>query len=80
MGRHPWWQETHQDCASSLTTLVDAATGASQSQSLTVESVAKIHRNENLFKYFYETLISTSLDGRITSAIVFPDVLLERSL
>lgn len=41
---HSWKQETYQDCASSLTTLVDAATGAFQSLSLTVGSVAKTQR------------------------------------
>lgn len=33
-----------------------------------------------LIEVFLWNIISTSLDGRITSAIVFPDVLLERSL
>lgn len=42
--KHSWKQETYQDCASSLTTLVDAATGAFQSLFLTVESVAKTQR------------------------------------
>lgn len=57
---HSWKQETYQDCASSLTALADAATAASQSLSLTVESVAKIQR-WNLVVYYCDTLISISL-------------------
>lgn len=36
---------THQDCASSPTTLVDVTTGASRSLFLICESIAQIHRN-----------------------------------
>ena len=48
-------EKTYRDCASSPTTLADAATGVSQSLSLTVESVAKIQRLK-FAEYYYYTL------------------------
>lgn len=77
---HSQQQETYQDCASSLTALVDAATGASQSLSLTVESVAKIHGYQNLPLIVTTHRLASIYTPEFTSAIVFPDVFLERSL
>lgn len=43
---HSWRRQTYPDCVSSPTTLVDAATGAFRSLSVTVESAEQVNRGE----------------------------------